>query len=89
MYFLSDGVTRCGFYDCCECGMRFLHERVAPKMVCPYCGDEPDMELGPDEELDTAEETAILLEEINGAEEVERMDALLSLASTGGDYNWI
>ncbi len=24
-----------------------------------------------------------------GAEDVEKMDALLSLAITGGDYNWI
>jgi hypothetical protein len=35
--------------------------------------------------LDTAE----LIKKIEGEEEVEKMDALLSLAVTGGDYNWI
>ena len=35
--------------------------------------------------LDTAE----LIEKIEGVEEVEKMDALLSLAITGGDDSWI
>lgn len=26
---------------------------------------------------------------VEGAEDVEKMDALLSLAITGGDHNWI
>ena len=30
-----------------------------------------------------------VLEKIEGEEEVEKMDALLSLAITGGDCNWI
>ena len=30
-----------------------------------------------------------LLQKIEGEEEVEKMDALLSLAITGGDCNWI
>ena len=34
-------------------------------------------------------DTAELIEKIEGEEEVEKMDALLSLAVTGGDYNWI
>ena len=34
-------------------------------------------------------ESAKLIQMIRGAEEVEKMDALLSLAVTGGDYNWI
>ena len=34
-------------------------------------------------------ETAKLLEMVEGTENVERMDALLSLAVTGGDYEWI
>jgi hypothetical protein len=34
-------------------------------------------------------ESAKLLQMIRGAEEVEKMDTLLSLALTGGDYNWI
>ena len=47
------------------------------------------MEIGPDEEMPVAKETAKLLEVVEGAENVERMDALLSLAVTGGDYEWI
>ena len=30
-------------------GMRFLDVKVVPSMVCPYCGDDFDMEIGPDE----------------------------------------
>ena len=56
---------------------------------CPYCGEEPDMEIGPDEEMPVAEETAKLLQVVEGEEEVEKMDTLLSLAITGGDYNWL
>ena len=47
------------------------------------------MEIGPDEEMPAVQEAAILLSVVQGEEEVERMDALLSLAVTGGDYNWI
>ena len=46
-------------------------------------------EIGPDETLEAAEDTAVLVEKITGEEEVEKMDSLLSLAITGGDYNWI
>jgi hypothetical protein len=58
-------------------------------MVCPYCGEEPDMEIGPDEEMPKIPESAKLIQMVQGAEEVEKMDALLSLAVTGGDYSWI
>lgn len=34
-------------------------------------------------------ESAKLIDMIRGAEEVEKMDTLLSLAITGGDYTWI
>ena len=34
-------------------------------------------------------DTAVLLQRIEGEEEVEKMDALLSLAITGGDFDWI
>ena len=34
-------------------------------------------------------DTAVLLQKIEGEEEVEKMDALLSLAITGGDFDWI
>ena len=32
---------------------------------------------------------AELIQKIEGEEEVEKMDTLLSLALTGGDYSWI
>ena len=61
MYFVPDGTKLCGFYECedKECRMRFLDVRIAPTLVCPYCGEEVDMEV------------------------------LLSLAHTGGDFEWI
>ena len=90
MYYVEDGTEICGFYECKECGNRFLSERIVPRMICPYCGEEPDMEVGPDDEVAEAKEEAVLLQVIEGAEEVEKYDALLSLAVTGGDdENWI
>ena len=50
---------------------------------------EIDYEIGPDESMEDALDTAELLEKIIGEEEVEKMDGLLSLAITGGDCNWI
>ena len=52
-------------------------------------GLEIDYEIGPDESLEDVLDTAELLQKIEGEEEVEKMDALLSLAITGGDCNWI
>ena len=46
------------------------------------------MEIGPDEEMPDAQEMAVLISVVQG-EEVEKMDTLLSLAVTGGDYSWI
>lgn len=47
------------------------------------------MEIGPDDEMPKAVEHAKLIQVVRGKEEVEKMDGLLSLAATGGDYNWI
>ena len=88
MYFVPDDTQRCGFYECSACGRRFLDVRTAPMLICPYCGEEPDMELGPDDVMVEPEETTKLLEIIEG-EDVEKYDTLLSLALTGGDFNWI
>lgn len=88
MYYVPDGTTQCGFYECEECGSRFLDIRIGPSICCPYCGVEADMEIGPDEEMPKNTETAKLLEVVYG-EDVEKMDTLLSLAITGGDYSWI
>lgn len=89
MYYVPDGTEMCGFYECEKCGNRFLDLQIRPQMVCPYCGEEPDMEIGPDEEMPVIVEAAKLIQVVEGAEEVERMDTLLSLAVTGGDYEWI
>ena len=88
MYYVPDGTKRCGFYECTECQSRFLDIRVAPKLVCPYCGEEADMEIGPDDDIPASSESAVLLEMLEG-DDVEKYDTLLSLALTGGDYTWI
>ena len=89
MYYVPDDTELCGYYECADCGSRFLDLRVGPTLVCPYCGEEADMEIGPDEEMPQVKETAKLIQVIRGKEEVEKMDTLLSLALTGGDFNWI
>jgi len=88
MYFVPDEIQVCGFYECEDCNMRFLDEKVAPVMLCPYCGKEVDMEIGPDDEMPEAAEHAKLIKVVEG-EEIEKMDALLSLAITGGNYDWV
>jgi DNA-directed RNA polymerase subunit RPC12/RpoP len=88
MFFVPDGTQICGYYECNDCGSRFLDVRVAATLVCPYCGEEIDMEIGPDEELPECVEAAKLLQVVEG-EDVEKMDGLLSLALTGGDFQWI
>ncbi len=88
MYFVPDGTKVCGYYECKECDMRFLSLKIAPAIVCPYCGEEPDMELGPDEEMPQASESAKLIRVVE-EEDVEKMDGLLSLALTGGDDDWL
>ena len=90
MYYVMEGTERCGLYECTRCHERFLDEKIMPKMACPYCGNEyADMEIGPDDEVPETDETVILQEVIEGEENVERYDALLSLAVTGGNYDWI
>lgn len=89
MFYVPDGTKQCGFYECKECGNRFLDLRIGPSIVCPYCGEEPDMEIGPDDDMPDVIESAKLIQMVCGEEEVEKMDILLSLAVTGGDYSWI
>jgi hypothetical protein len=89
MYYVPDGTEMCGYYECKECGNRFMSLKIGPQMVCPMCGEEPDMEIGPDDDMPNAPESASLIQVIRGAEEVEKMDGLLSLALTGGDFNWL
>lgn len=89
MFYVPDGTKLCGYYECKECDARFLSLQIAPKIVCPECGVVPDMEIGPDDDIPDMSETAVLIKVIEGEEEVEKMDALLCLAVTGGDYEWI
>ena len=91
MYFVPDGTKLCGFYECenDECCMRFLSTKIVPRMMCPYCGEEVDMEIGPDEEMPQNTETAKLLQVVEGKEEVEMMDRLLSVAFDSDDENWL
>ena len=88
MFYVPDDTQRCGFYECEECNERFLDIKIAPRIVCPYCGKEPDMEIGPDDKMPEVVESAKLLQMLEG-EDVEKYDTLLSLAVTGGDYSWI
>lgn len=88
MYYVPDNTRVCGFYECKCCDNRFLDTKVAPRLICPYCGEEPDMEIGPDEEIPKISETATLIKVVEG-DEVEQYDRLLSLAVTGGDYEWM
>ena len=89
MYYVPDGTTKCGYYECEDCGERFHSLHTEPSIICPGCGEDLDWEIGLDEEMPTARETAKLIQIVEGAEEVEKMDMLLSLAITGGDYEWI
>ena len=89
MYYVPDGTQMCGYYECSDCKNRFLSLKIVPQLVCPYCGEEPDMELGPDEEMPEIKEAAKLIQVVSGKEEVEKMDTLLSLAITGGNYAWL
>jgi hypothetical protein len=90
MYYVNDGTQRCGYYECEDCGSGFLDEKIGPAIECPYCSKGAvDMEIGPDEEMPVIKESAKLIKVIEGAEEVERYDTLLSLAITGGNYDWI
>lgn len=88
MYYVPDGTKRCGYYECTECGSRFLSLQIGPSLVCPDCGEVVDMEIGPDDEVPEVKETAKLLQVVEG-DDVEKIDTLLSLAVTGGSYDWI
>ncbi len=88
MYYVPDGTDKAGYYECEECGERFLDVRIAPALVCPYCGEIPDMEIGPDDKMPETKESAKLIQMVEN-EDVEKYDTLLSLAITGGDYSWI
>lgn len=41
VYFVPDGTEMCGYYECKDCGNRFLSLKIGPQIVCPACGEEP------------------------------------------------
>mgnify|MGYP007045829510 CR=1 FL=1 len=72
-----------------KCGNRFLSLQMMEKIPCPDCEAEIDYEIGPDENMEDILDTAQLLQKNRGWRRSRKMDALLSLAITGGDCNWI
>lgn len=78
MYFVSDDAERVGFYECKECGYRFLSESTEPRIECPNCSNDIDYELGPDESIEDYINSAYLIEIIEGNENIQRYDSLLS-----------
>lgn len=88
MYYVPDGTDRCGYYMCSACGSKFLSLQTTDSIPCPYCEEDVDLEIGPDEEMSASMDSAKLQQILEG-EDVEKMDILLSLAITGGNYDWI
>lgn len=88
MYYVPEGTKKCGYYQCERCGVKFLSLQTMKTIDCTYCAEEIDMEMGPDEDMTEVKDTAKLIEVLEG-EDVEKMDTLLSLAITGGNYDWI
>lgn len=88
MYYVPEGTTKCGYYCCESCGEKFLSLQTMNIIDCIYCEQEMDLEIGPDEDMSSLKDTAKLIEVLEG-EDVEKMDTLLSLAITGGNYDWI
>lgn len=88
MYYVPDGIEKCGYYECKCCGDKFLSIQTMDSINCPYCEANIDYEIGPDEDMSEIKDTAKLIEVLEG-EDIEKMDTLLSLAITGGNYDWI
>jgi len=88
MFFLEEGTEKCGFYECRKCNYRFLSLVTEKKAPCPLCEQDIDYEIGPDESLEDLLETADLIDIIEGADDVARMDRLLSIAFDEDD-SWI
>ena len=88
MYYVPDDTKKCGYYECRECKEKFITLQTVETMPCPYCEADNDLEIGPDEDMAEVKESARLIKVLEG-EEIEKMDTLLSLAITGGNYDWI
>ena len=71
MYYVPDGTKECGYYECKKCGSRFLSLQTMNTIPCPDCGMDIDYEIGPDETLEAAEDTAVLVEKITRQMEID------------------
>lgn len=89
MYYVPDGTKQCGYYECKKCGNRFLSLQTIARIPCPDCAAEIDYEIGPDETLADVTDAGSASAENRGRGGSGEKDALLSLAITGGDFNWI
>lgn len=72
MFYLPDGTTKCGFYECKRCDNRFLSLQTMKKIPCPSCAQDIDYEIGPDESLDDILDSAELIQVIEGEEEIKK-----------------
>ena len=45
MYYVPEGTTRCGDYECESCGEKFLSLQTMEHINCPYCEAEFDPEI--------------------------------------------
>ena len=89
MYYVPDGTEMCGFYECEECASRFLSLKIGPKLCARIVEKNRIWRSDRMKKCRWQKRRQNWLEVVEGAENVERMDALLSLAVTGGDYEWI
>lgn len=89
MYYVPDGTKKCGYYECEECKEKFLSLETKDRTSCPYCEEDIDLEIGPDEDMKAITDSAKLISIIDGEDEIFKMDSLLSLAITGGNFDWI
>ena len=49
MYYVPDGTTKCGFYECKCCRSRVMSLPTNKKKPIPYCEHDADIEICPDE----------------------------------------
>ena len=76
MYYVPDGTKKCGYYECEECGERFLSLHLEENMECPYCEKDFDPEIGPDEVMEDTNAIARLQRILEGEEEMEDTNAI-------------
>ena len=89
MYYVPDGTKTCGYYECKKCGNRFLSLQTMEKSHVRTARRRWIMKSDLANLWRMCWIPQCCCKKIEGEEEVEKMDALLSLAITGGDFDWI